>query len=152
MLFCSFCTNGEAGVQSFCAVFHHLCCCFAVVCRSVSFKERRAILQILFKNQGWRPLCCAELCRFMPFCIVLYDLKIDMRFCNVCTNVEAGGRSVMPFCVPSCVVLCRFVLFASFKEYHAILHIWNKRRGWRPSFSAVLCRFVPFVSFCIFEG
>ena len=79
----------------------------AVLCYFVSLKDRRAILQIVRKRRGWRPLRCAVLCRFVLFCAVLCRLRIDVRFYRFCTNVEAGGRRV----VQCCVVLCRFMLF-----------------------------------------
>ena len=62
-----------------------------VLCHFVSLKDRRAILQIVHKRRGWRPLFCAVLYRFMSFCVVLGCLRIDVRFFRFNTNVEAGG-------------------------------------------------------------
>ena len=66
MRFCIFGTSVEAGGR------HFVPCCvvLCLLCHFVSLKDRRAILQIVHKRRGWKPLLCAVLCLFVLFCVV----------------------------------------------------------------------------------
>ena len=123
VLFCRFCTKGEAGVQLFCAVLCYLCC-FVQFCVFLCQARRDVRFFRLYPKveAGGRCVvpCCVVLCRFVLFCMI-ERLRYDFAMFAQTWRLEAVVFMHLYafFCrfVSLCVVVC------SFKERRAIFQI-----------------------------